>query len=147
MYAIAMALVGAAILLWQVVSNAPKQEMTFDAITSSAMANNFWAYRGAVGDYQFRNPAASGAISDSNLVFPLGYQRNALWSNTIQAGVLYTYSNQPLPSGVVKAIADRGGNTLVIGIARTNVMTSLTSAVSFTIPPMIPNGAVVVVGN
>lgn len=147
MYPALVALLAVMILTSHVASNAPKQESYRKTVVASVLANSFWAYRGAVVSYQFSNNSASGTVPNNKLVFPIGYLPNQFWSNTIEGGVLYTFSTKPVSGGVVKAIAERGGNTHMIGIVRDSAMISLVSGVSFIVPTSIPSGSVVVVGN
>ncbi len=142
-------------------------------------AANFWTYRSALVAYQNDHPNHHGPIPDAALsaplpqrptgYFPLGYTpmqtgtaplTTGLWNNFIEEGRLYTFSNIPasdLPHGVIDAIANRNGRSLMFGIKQHDgTVTTLyklntpphTGGV-FPIPPAtaIPEGALVIIGN
>ncbi len=94
------------------------------------------------------------------------------WSNHIQNGTLYTYSSASaacLPAGTVDAIANRHDRSLMIGIAKDDpvkgkIMTSIfnlstpvpnstsppiisASTIFVALPTVIPQNAIVVIGN
>ncbi len=149
MYPLLFALFGTMLFLWNTALTQPKQIALMETAKGDVAASNFWAYRGALVDYQIANSGASGTVADASLVFPMGYIRNPAWTNVILSGTLYTYSISPLAPKTIDAIARRGGRTLLIGIAQSgSTMTSLSGGASgINIPATIPAGAVVVIGN
>lgn len=149
MLGVMVSVVGIMLLSWYSAITQPKEIALRNAVAGQSAATNFWAYRSAVATYQYNNPGFTGTIPDASVTFPMGYVRNLAWTNTVQSGVLYTYSNTTLNSTTVDAIASRGGRTMMIGIAASgNTMTSVSGAASgFSIPSSIPVGAVVVIGN
>lgn len=149
MYALAMAVLGAMLFSWQVAATQPQQAASFALMRAKVAAANFWAYRSAVVAYVALNPSASGTIPDTSLSFPAGYIRDPDWTNDVSGGTLYTYSTAALPPNTVAQIAAYGGRTLVIGVAQANdTMTSASGGANgFTLPSVIPTGAVVVVGD
>jgi len=116
-------------------------------VSAVVQSSNFWAYRGAVTAYFSANPNATGTVADGNLSFPLGYVRNPSWTNVISNGVLYTYSVGTLEPGVISAISADGGSSLTIGLASNGTMSAMSGGATFSLPPQIGNGAIVVVGN
>ena len=148
MYALAIAMLGAMLVAWQTAVIAPSQVDARTRTAADVAAASFWAYQEALAAYVTANPSASGTIADASLAFPPGYIRNAAWTNVVAGGTLYTYSRANLPPASIDAIANRGGRTLVIGIAQAGgTMTSLTGgAAGFAIPASIPAGALVVIG-
>lgn len=134
---------------WGATLNLHAETAVYDNGVAVATATNFWAYRGAVASYVTTHPAASGTVADSSLTFPTGYSRDSLWTNTIQSGVLYTYSISGLKPQVADTIAAQGGRTMMIGVANAgSIMSSLSGgATGISIPSVVPVGAVVVVGN
>jgi hypothetical protein len=110
-------------------------------------AANFWLYHIALSQYAFAHPAQTGTIADTVLTFQMGYQRNPAWTNTVDQGVLYMFSRIPLTPGTIAAIAQRGGATRNIGTAKNAVMSSWNNTSSYPLPGIIPNSAVVVIGN
>ncbi len=149
MYALAIAFAGAMLLAWQSAILEPMQAEARVQAASDVAAANFWAYRAAAVNYVAANPGASGTIPDANLTFALGYLRNPAWTNVVSAGTLYTYSGAALPADTIDAVANRGGRTLVIGIAQPGgTMSSLTGGASgFVLPAGIPAGSLVVIGS
>jgi len=115
------------------------------------MAANLYAYRSGVVAYVYAHPAASGTIADASMTFPLGYIRNPVWTNTVQAGVPYVYSTAVLSPYAMEAIANRGRRSMMVGKKdAAGHMTSLTGAATgFVLPgamAAVPQGAVVVIG-
>lgn len=148
MYALALSILAFTVVLVKLAIITPGQESAYTDAIASAAASNFWSYRAALSQYTFANPGASGTIADSSLTFRTGYVRNAAWTNLVQSGVLYTYSNSPIPPRTIESIANRGGRTLMVGVANSGQMASLTQpTVTFTLPAAVPNGAIVVIGN
>lgn len=148
MYALALSLFAFTVVLVKLALVTPDQESMFNNAIASSAASNFLAYRKATSEYTFANPATTGTIPDSSLTFSTGYVRNTAWTNTVQAGVLYTYSNRPIAAGTIESIANRSGRTLMVGVANAGQMVSLVQpTVTFTLPAAIPNGAVVMIGN
>lgn len=148
MFALAVAIMAFSALLAKMVITIPVQEYAMSSAVASATANNFWSYRAAVATYAAAHPATTGTIADGSLTFQTGYVRNSAWTNTVQSGVLYVYSNRTLPVTTNEAITNRGGRTLMIGIAGSTEITSATTpSVTFTLPAGIPSGAIVVIGN
>jgi hypothetical protein len=129
----------------------PRELEQFNKTAGDVAAANFYAYRAAVISYVYANPATSGTVADASLTFPLGYIRNAAWTNTVQGGTPYVYSTSLLSASAMDAIGRRGGRSMLIGYKNgAGEMTSLTGASSGFILPAalapIPQGAVIVIG-
>jgi len=180
MYPLVISLLGAVLLAFSMAATQPRDMEIINQARADAMAANFWTYRGALVSYQ-NDPSAiapSGTLPLASLqeitpthpigYFPPGYQMlttgtpaTNLWSNYFQGAMLYTFSTIPaakLPSGVIDAIANRNGRSMMIGIRQTNgTMVSMfmteapppKSVATFALPALaaIPIGALVVVGN
>jgi hypothetical protein len=133
---------------WYFSVSIPFQLNMMQLAVADTAAANFWSYERALSAYQAAHPAVSGVIQDSSLTFEQGFIRTADWTNYVQSGVLYTYSKNALAPGVMEAIANRGGRSLMIGRAQANqTMTSLTGGASgFPLPATIPAGSLVVIG-
>lgn len=149
MFPLLVATVAAMLFAWGAALTVPAEQAKVQAVAADVAAANFWSYQRAVGAFVFTNPGFAGTVSDASLTFELGHVRNTSWTNVVANGQLYTYSNAPVPSGALEAIAAYGGRTLMIGRAQAgNTMTSLTGgAAGFPLPAAIPAGAIVVIGS
>lgn len=149
MVALVFAMLGAMLLAWQAAVIDPAQLNRRTSAAADVFAANFWAYEEAASAYAATHPGTSGTIGDASLTFAPGYIRDPAWTNVVWGGTLYTYSTQALSPETKGAIAERGGRTLVIGIAQSDgTMTSFTGgAAGFALPASIPVGALVVIGD
>ncbi|MGS0741440.1 type IV pilus biogenesis protein PilM [Glaciimonas sp. GG7] len=149
MFAMLIALFGAMLFTWSIATHEP-QEMSFRTnVAGDVVATNYWSYQSSVSSYMYQYPATTGTVVDASLAFQTGYIRNPAWTNIVQAGILYTYSNTTLPANAVKRIADLGGNSMMVGVATSDgTMTSLSGAATgFMLPAVIPIGAIVTIGH
>lgn len=178
MYPLVFATLGAALVAFWLAFAQPQDIERINQARADAYAANFWIYREALVAFQNDNfKTANGYIQDAALTapmpqrptgyFPLGYSVMQtgtpavdLWKNYFEGGTLYTYTTVPassLPSGVIDAISNRNGRSLMIGIKQANgTVTSMfrlntppNTGATFTLPPTsgIPVGALVVIGN
>lgn len=179
MYPLAISIVGAALLAFWLAYAQPRDMETLNQARADTMAANFWTYRDSLVAFQNANFASTqGFIPDAALsvplpnrptgYFPLGYavmQSGTpavnLWKNYFEGGRLYTYSTiaaANLPTGVIDAIANRNGRSLMVGVKQANgtvvsmfrLNTPPNTGGIFTLPAalaVVPDGAVVVIGN
>ena len=141
MYPLVISLLGAVLLAFSLATTQPRDVEAFNQARADAMATNFWSYRGALVAYQNDNFATvAGFIPDATLkvttvkhpigYFPVGYTAMQtgtppvnLWKNYFDGPTLYTFSSvavSSLPTGVVDAIANRNGRSMMIGIKQAN---------------------------
>ena len=151
MIPVAIAALGSLLIMWHLAITEPQELARQRRVAGDVAAANFYAYRAAVITYLNANPGATGTIADGSLAWPLGYIRNAAWTNVVASGTLYTYSTSAPSSDSLEAIGRRGGRSMMIGYKTAgNTMISLTGAASgFTLPAAmssVPSGAVVVIG-
>jgi hypothetical protein len=129
----------------------PQEIQRLNKLKGDVAAANFFAYRQAVVSFVYANPGATGTIADASLTFPLGYIRNADWTNIVEAGTPYIYSTTPQSADVMDAIASRGGRSMMVGYKNAaGQMTSLTGAASgFPLPAgmsTLAQGVPIVIG-
>lgn len=185
MYPLVFTTLGVALLAAWFAVTIPNDMAALNRVHADTYAANLWVYRGVLVAYQNDNfQTTAGFVPDTTLAastaphptgyFPIGYQSMQtgspafnLWSNYFEGGTLYTFSSIPasdLPAGVIDAIFNRNGRSLMMGIKQTNSATTVSTVISafnlntppysgtiFTLSPtaggMIPDGALVIVGN
>lgn len=168
MYALAIAMLGAMLVAWNISITEPKHIEYRQQMEGRVAAAHFWGYRSAVARFNYLHPGDTGRtipypeLEQENLV-PLGDVETPPWangvppwSNYIENGTLYTFSTSttPLPAAVIDAIAGTQVRTLTIGIAEANggtmrMRSFIDGAVVFPLPAAasILPGAIVVIGN
>jgi hypothetical protein len=179
MYPLALVTLGAAGLALTLSVTLPRDVDFFSRTQADTTAANFWAYRDALVAYQNDHYASTnGYISEAVLAtpnppirprgyLPLGFTvlqtgtpAANLWRSYFVGGRLYTFSTiaaANLPSGVVDAIANHRGRSLMMGIHHSDgamhslyhLDTAPFTGGGFPLPVIaaIPQGALVVIGN
>lgn len=117
------------------------------AVTSDVKVVSFLTYRKAVIDYRSSNPAFSGQLSSFDLepFYPLGYQATTGWNNVITANNIYIYTQEKLNLDMLR---NRLMNSMLVGHNDAGSLVTLSgSQTNISLSPLIPNGAIVIVGS
>ncbi|WP_016971659.1 type IV pilus biogenesis protein PilM [Pseudomonas tolaasii] len=116
-----------------------------DYATLDSIGRNFLIYRSAAAGFAQSNPGFSGTPNDSALNLPQWFVRPVGVSSYIAAGTTYTYFTGVAPAGMPSKLVDLTQST-VVGVKRSGVLISpVSGATGITIPPAVPEGAIVAV--
>lgn len=145
MMAIAMAMLGAAMLTLSYASNIPAQWVMANQLKGQVAATNFLSYRQSVVNYVVANPGYAGTVPDASLTFQTGYIRNASWTNQVTGGVLYVYSTSAPVSSTFDSLYSMTNHSPMLGVVASSVSKSPTG-ISVPVPAAIANGNIVFIG-
>lgn len=116
-----------------------------DYATLDSLGRNFLVYRSAAAGFAQSNPGFSGMPTDSALNLPAWFVKPVGVASYIAAGTTYTYFSGVAPPGMPSVLVDLTQST-VVGVKRSGTLISpVTGATGITIPPAIPEGAIVAV--
>lgn len=116
-----------------------------DYATLDSLSRNFLVYRSAAAVFAESNPGFSGMPNDSSLNLPAWFVKPVGVAAYIATGTTYTYFSGVAPPGMSSVLVDLTQST-VVGVKRSGTLISpVTGATGITIPPPIPEGAIVAV--
>lgn len=116
-----------------------------DYATLDSLSRNFLIYRSAAAGFAQSNPGFSGIPNDSALNLPQWFVRPVGVSSYIAAGTTYTYFTGVAPPGMPSTLVDLTQST-VVGVKRSGqLMSPVNGATGISIPPAVPEGAIVAV--
>lgn len=101
-------------------------------------------YRQAVVTYVRGNLGFSGTVGDGALVFPAGYVRNPLWTNTVSAGMIAVYPSGTVPVDILADIVRIAEGSMFAGRSMGGVIVSpVRGNTGIPLPTGTPNGVTV----
>lgn len=122
-----------------------QEQRAFDYATLDSLSRNFLVYRSAATGFARSNPTFSGIPNDSALSLPAWFVKPLGVESYIAAGTTYTYFNGVAPSGMSSALVDLT-QSAVVGVKRSGMLISpVAGATGISIPPAVPEGAIVAV--
>ncbi|PLA73949.1 hypothetical protein CYQ88_08265 [Hydrogenovibrio sp. SC-1] len=147
MYVLVFFLMVSSILLSNSLELAEVKKDRIQAVTSDVKVVSFLAYRKAVIDYRSSNPAFTGQLSLVDLApyFPLGYQETPGWNNVINTNNIFVYTQETMNIDILR---NRLMNSMLVGHNDAGGLITLSgSQTNIALPPIIPNGSIVIVGS
>ncbi|WP_228022226.1 MULTISPECIES: type IV pilus biogenesis protein PilM [Pseudomonas] len=116
-----------------------------DYATLDSLSRSFLVYRSAAAEFAQSNQGFSGTPNDSALNLPAWFVKPVGVASYITAGTTYTYFNGVAPAGMPSTLVELTQST-VVGVKRSGVLISpVSGATGITIPPAVPEGAIVAV--
>lgn len=129
----------------------PAQKAQGEVSVADAGATSLLAYRQGVIDYLNTNPSFSGTVPDSSITFPWGYVRDPRWTNYVQSGgTLYVFeatAHSPHTDQVLDQLYRKTFRSFSVGRNNSGQLIGATGAsTGITVPAVVPNGALLIVG-
>lgn len=132
----------------------PRQKIQYDMVKTAHDVTSFWAYRKGIIDYLDANPGITGHVNEALVAayWPRGYTYDpTLWSNYVDPAdqKLYIFSLSPPNNGMQARLADRYGNSFLVGSsAPAGKFVSTNGKINLTLPPAagIGTGMIVMIG-
>ena len=126
----------------------PAQEARMSLASADVAATSALAYRESLIDYLNANPTVTGTVPDASLTPLWGHQRNPRWTNTVSSGTLFVYESSP--SNTPELLHELYRKTLSSYTVGRNASGFLVSAKGFAtgipVPALVPDGAILIVG-
>lgn len=128
----------------------PAQQAQAVQAVADVGATSLLAYRESVIDYLNANPTFTGTVPDSSITFVWGYQRDMRWTNLVTGGTLYVYeiaANSPDTSEVLDQLYRKTAASFMVGRNNAGLLVSANGfATGITVPPAVPDGALLIMG-
>lgn len=148
MLIVSLSVIGSVSVLSQTSRDVPMPSV---AGTPAALADNFFVYANAVGEFVsaqppgYTAPGPANAVPDASLSFPAWHLRNPRWSNAVIDGTVTIFA-QDLPASIDMSfeLASRTGGAFRAGIVDASsreIVSLLHGPSGATVPAWIPDGA------
>lgn len=126
----------------------PAQDNQFMSAKANVAATDVLAYREELINYLNANTGFSGAVSDSQITPLWGHQRRTNWTNIVSNGTMFVYEVTPSPEALLlDTIYTKTSKSFMVGRNSSGTLVSANGlSTGITIPALVPNGSIVIVG-
>lgn len=116
---------------------------------TEVVAENLAMYRNYVVAYARANPGVTGAVPDTSLGLPAGFNKFSIISNYAAGGLGYVYIVQAqAPAGLASTLQSNQSGDLFIGFKKNGLLVTPSGGTSpIALPPVIPDGSLVYATN
>lgn len=126
----------------------PAQESQMTQAVADVAATSALAYRESVINYLNANSGYTGTVPDASLTPLWGYKRDPRWTNTVVSGALYVYESTPSANtNMMDVLYTKTVKSFMVGRNQSGLLVSAKGfATGITVPPAVPNGAILIFG-
>lgn len=126
----------------------PAQEAQMTQAVANVAATSALAYRESVINYLNANSGYAGTVPDASLTPLWGYIRDPRWTNTVVSGALYVYESTPSSNtNMMDVLYTKTMKSFMVGRNQSGLLVSAKGfATGITVPPAVPNGAILIFG-